>query len=471
MNQENADSRNAIASFGLALLAAVGLTGCTGLQPPSEKQARHQVETELSRPLPGRPSLEGMTPRTELSAYLKLAATHQPNVAAAYYDWLAAVERISQARSLPDPKLTFQMDVGNLIEAIMPGVMFDFPGAGKLRAQAEVASAEAQAKYEAFRLAVAQSAYNVQQPLIQLRLLDEKLLLTRQSCELMAETEQAARAQNQSGSAALAEVLRAQMERDRLESELGSLEDARQPLLAQYKAAFGLGLTDPAPPVPAPLTIAGQAVDEKQLKEAWRRNPRFRILEAEIQQAEAAIRLAQKNANPDYTVGLEADLKAAPAMWRPQAGMTLPIWRDKIAARIAEAQAGKSAAQARLAAEQIDLAVEFATTWFTWREARRSLELNGQKLQPKARQAWLAARAAYAAGQADFSSLLDAERALLAIQWSEAEARSQRDLALLDMSLLLAGKVPGKAASMPGGASSPGNPPAAASSNGKAKKM
>ena len=37
---------------------------------------------------------------------------------------------------------------------------------------------------------------------------------------------------------------------------------------------------------------------------------------------------------------------------KPQASMTLPVWRDKIAAQIAAAQADKNAAKARLNAEQ-----------------------------------------------------------------------------------------------------------------------
>ena len=96
--------------------------------------------------------------------------------------------------------------------------------------------------------------------------------------------------------------------------------------------------------------------------------------------------------------------------------MTLPLWRDKIAAQIAEAQAGKQAAAARLTAEQIALAVDFAEKSFMYREASRNLLLLHDQLLPKARQSLDVARIGYLSGQLDFFNLSDAERTLLGFQ-------------------------------------------------------
>src|SRR5213078_4275600 len=110
----------------------------------------------------------------------------------------------------------------------------------------------------------------------------------------------------------------------------------------------------------------------------------LRVMQAEVQRAEASLRLAYKAHVPDFTVGLEADAKASPVIYTPQIAITLPIWRDKIAAQIAEAQAGKRAAEARLTAEQITLAVDFAEESFRYREASRNLVLLREQLLPKA---------------------------------------------------------------------------------------
>ncbi len=44
----------------------------------------------------------------------------------------------------------------------------------------------------------------------------------------------------------------------------------------------------------------------------------------------------RKNAmSPDFTLGLMTDVKADPLMFRPTASVSLPVWREKIAATIA----------------------------------------------------------------------------------------------------------------------------------------
>ena len=77
-----------------------------------------------------------------LSNFLAYAMLNQPTVEASYYDRLASIERITSARSQPDPQLTFQMDIQNIVTSVMPGLLVNFPGPGKLRAGAEVAAAE-----------------------------------------------------------------------------------------------------------------------------------------------------------------------------------------------------------------------------------------------------------------------------------------------------------------------------------------
>jgi outer membrane protein TolC len=144
-----------------------------------------------------------------------------------------------------------------------------------------------------------------------------------------------------------------------------------------------------------------------------------------------------------------ADVKASPVMVRPSVGVTLPIWRDKIAAQIAGAQAGKRAAEARLSAEQIALAVEFAEKSFMFREASRNLELLNERLLTMARQSLEVAQSGYVGGKVDFLNVIDAERTLLDFQLAEVEARLQRELALAELSLLILGTPPANAPVLP----------------------
>ena len=79
----------------------------------------------------------------------------------------------------------------------------------------------------------------------QLYFLEEKIRVNRENLSLLADLAKLARAQNEVGKVTLQDVLRAQIEQDRVETEIANLEDSRNPLLAQFKAALGLGADRP----------------------------------------------------------------------------------------------------------------------------------------------------------------------------------------------------------------------------------
>lgn len=440
----------------LGLIALAGgtlfLAGCTGTPIQGEREARRQMQTESEayRPLGFKPDLPELGTNSNLADYLKFALLNQPRVEAAYFDWAASVERITVQRSLPDPQLTFQMDIQDVVTSIMPGLMMNFPGAGKLRAAGAVAAADSQGKYFAFKTASLESAYEVKRAYYRLHFLDEKIRVERETMDLLGELEKLARGQNEVGKVTLQDVLRAQIEQDRIQTELANLEDSRQPLLAEFKAALGLRADQAAPPLPKRFESTSlEVTSDKLLKTALERNTRLQGMEADLRSAEAAIQQAYKARMPDASLGVMADVKMNPVLYRPWGTVTLPIWRDKLAAQVAEAQANKRAGEARLTAEQINLAVNFAERAFVFRQATRNLELLQNQLLPKQLQSLEVARSGYVAGQIDFFNLTDAEQTMLRFSLDEVEARTQRELALVELSLIVEGMPPtGTGASM-----------------------
>jgi len=427
------------------VFAVVALAGCSGLTQRSERFARVDQALVAAAYRPGgrRPALPALSTNSALADFLTYAILNHPQVEAAYFDWSAAIENVTVARSLPDPQLTFQADIMDVVTSVMPGLMQSFPGPGKLRAAAKVAAADSHGKYFAFEKAVLQTAFAVKQSYYRLWFIDDKIRVDREMMQLLAELERIARSQNESGQATLQDVYRAQIEEDRLGSEIAGLEDSRQLLRAEFKAALGLNSEQPEPASPA--TFEGTTLDwtpEQILDTAFARNPQLKAMAAEVQSAQASLDLAYKAKVPDTSLGLMADAKMAPVLYRPLATITLPIWRDKLAAQIAAAQATQRAAQARLSAEQINVAVMFAEKSFDYRQNARSLALLREKLLPKSRQSLELARSAYLSGKTDFFNLIDAEKTLLDFRMSEIEARTERELILSEISLLIAGIPP-----------------------------
>lgn len=426
--------------FILTGLAAILLVaGCRGLPATGEKAARQDVAAVGGQLQTNAPAL---STNSTLRDCVLFAVRNHPQVIAAYADWAASVENITVARSLPDPKLTFELYAADIVSSLMPGLMAEIPGPGKLSARAVAASAESRAKYFQFATTVQQTAFAVEKSFYPLHFLDAKLAVNRQTMALLTSLEALARTQNEVGQGTLQDVLRAQIEQEKLQTETENLEDSRHVLLAQFKAALGLHVGQADPPVPTVAEFTETPWTEESLAIALGQNPKLKAMAAELQAADASIREARKEKIPDFTVGGEVDVKASPFIWNPQLSMTLPIWRDKLAAKLANAQAGKRAAEARLSAEQIALVVNFTEQTYLIREADRELKLLRERVLPRARQSLEIARVAYRSSRVDFLNVIEDERSLLTLQLDEIAAQTRREVARSELKLLIAGVPP-----------------------------
>ncbi len=424
------------------------IPACSGMKTPGERTARGGVGEVTSdyRPEGGPARLPELRSGGDPETFVRFAMLKHPQVEAAYREWLAAVEKITLDRSLPDPRLSFEADIMEMVKTVMPGLMMEFPGPGKLRAAAAVATEEAEMEYFQFETAVLQVAYGFKKAWYDLWLVDERIRVSGEMVALLEDLEKLAQSRTEVGRGSLQDLLRTQMEKERLQTDLENLRDSRQSYLTRYRASLGIEAAEKAPPRPrplksTPLTAGGDEI----LATALARNPRLKAMEADVRRAEAAIVQAHQTRIPDFALGVMADVKAAPVMVRPTGGMTLPIWRDKIAAEIASAHAEEGASRARLTKERLDLTVEVAMKSYEYRENTRLLTLLQGSLLPKARQSLEVARSGYSAGTTDFIDLIDAQRTLLEFRLAEVEARVRREVALADLSLQVMGVPPGGA--------------------------
>jgi cobalt-zinc-cadmium efflux system outer membrane protein len=459
--------KTAILVFTAAVLGL--LAGCRGLSTEGEQAARKQAEQagEQFRPQGKRPSPESLSTNSTLEDFVEFAMLNQPRVAAAYYDWLGSIEAITTARSLPDPQITFQMDIQNIVTSLMPGVMMNFPGPGKLRASADVAAAQSEARYYEFKAASLDTAYQVRRTFYELHFLDARLRLLRENLSLLADLEKLARAQNEVGKVTLQDILRAQIEQERLSSEVANLEAARPARLATFKAALGLPIESAIPELPRHFHSVAVDSDVQRIADAaLTNNFRLQGLSAQVRAADALIISAYRTKRPDFSAGIMADVKMNPVLYRPVGTISLPIWRDKIAAQIAQATQNRAAAGAREEAAELELAAAFAEKAFLLREANRNVQLYEKQLLPMQSESLEVARFGYIGGQIDFFNLTDAQQTLLRFGLAAIDARAQRELLLAEFSLINAGMSPAALPSSAAGMQAAGSmaPPSASAS-------
>ena len=201
LGSEQKYDRLAVETGLIVVVVSLLLGGCKGIPTPGERRAQQEVKTvgETYRPQNQRPSLPMLQTNASLSNFLAFAMLNQPQVEAAYYDWASSVERITVERSLPDPRLTFQSDIAEMVMSQMPGLMMDFPGPGKLKAAANVATAESEGKYFRFELSVLKTAFALKKAYYELHFLNAKVGVNHETLRLVTDIEKLARTQNEVG--------------------------------------------------------------------------------------------------------------------------------------------------------------------------------------------------------------------------------------------------------------------------------
>ncbi len=90
----------------VVMMACLVMCGCAS--------EREKVGFGENGTLTGTEELPDLMERSELSDYLAYAALNNPGLKAAFEHWRAAIEEVPQAKSLPDPKITY----GNFIRGV-----------------------------------------------------------------------------------------------------------------------------------------------------------------------------------------------------------------------------------------------------------------------------------------------------------------------------------------------------------------
>lgn len=393
----------------------------------------------------------------QLAAYVAKAQNASPAIQAAAADWRASLERVPQAESLPDPRLTF----GYFIEPVETrtgpqraryGVSQTVPWPGKLgaaaRAALEAANAR-QARVQALRLEV---VYKVKSVFYEYAYLGRALKITRETMELLRFVEDVANARYSVGAAPYGDVVKAQVELGVLEDRLRSLEDRGRPLTARLNALMDQDSFTALPLPPAVPVMRLSLADSELLAEATVDNPEVEALGYEIAARRAEEHAAEKDYYPDLTFGLESvwtdgarDLDINGYGNDPVAAtvsLNLPLQRERRRAAVRQARQQAHATDLRRRALAQDIQADLQMELYQYRDAGRRIALYRDTLIPKAEEGLAVALEAYQSGGAASVDLLDAERTLLELRLAEVRALTDQAVRLAAMERLLGREIP-----------------------------
>ncbi len=417
------------------------------------KSITYSTETE---PATSREDLPLLTSESTLQDYLRYAALNNPGLEAAFNRWKAAIEKIPQARALPDPRFNYAWFIEEVETRVGPqknkvGGFQTFPWLDKLRLRGGIAIEEADAARKRYETAKLRLFYRVKDAYDEYYYIARALDIAKENKALLKYFEEIARAKYRVGTAEHPDVIKAQVELGKIDDRLRTLEELKAPIIAKLNAALNRPVQLP---LPEPKSIPEEriaATDEQLIVWLKETNPELKALEFDIAREKKGVTLAREDFIPDVTVGFDwIDTGKGPVMSGDRgkdpliAGVSvnLPIWYDKYKAAEREARARFIAAQRELVDRENNLFYELKLALFNYHDAGRKINLYRDTLIPKGNESLSATATAYRAGRTDFLSLIDAQRILLEFQLSYERAHANHAQRLAELEMLVGREIP-----------------------------
>lgn len=226
----------------------------------------------------------------------------------------------------------------------------------------------------------------------------------------------AANARYASGTAPQSDVLRAEVEVARLEALARALVSEVRGAEAMLNTTLALDADQPVPPL-APLVLAEPVPAWPGIKAALTERPELIAVRADIARADADVQVMRDMYRPMATIRTgPAYTMAEGKGWMAMVGVSLPIWRGKLRAGVAEAQAMRAMSEAELRAMTRMIEGDAAVAVHQVRAARDRQSAIRTDVLPRARMAIEPAVAGYTSGQLPLVSVIEAVQALWLVQ-------------------------------------------------------
>lgn len=352
-----------------------------------------------------------------LASLIEEALSRNPDVRAAQEAVAAARNRPAQAGSLSNPMVSvnftndgWKPSLGSMPDSNLAFMASqDLPFPGKRRLRSEIASRQAdqtEQQLERVKLGVVARVTRAYYGLLLVR---DLLELIGEQEEIWKQIEGVARARYVVGQGAQQDVLRVQIEVTRIE-QLRTEQTAEAEI---RRAELNRLLARPAQaPVdtPARLSVAGS---EGSLEEALVRlegiSPELKSAAIGIERDRLAVDLARKEYKPDFSVqGSYMNRGGLDPMWQAGIGISLPLYRKRISAGVAEAEAQRRSSEVLRDSVRLQLRFRTQERLAQLQATEKVALLYGEGVIPQDRMSVDAAIANYQTGKVPFIAVLEA---------------------------------------------------------------
>ncbi len=377
-----------------------------------------------------------------INGYLQQAAQNNPELKSIFNRYLSALERLPQARALPDPTVVFSVftsSVETRVGAQKAGISLSqaFPWFGQLKSQEAAAAHLARVRYELFQDRKNELYYDVRSTYYRLYVLEAATSITRENIKLLESFRELANIKLESARGSAVDLLRVEMDMAELENQLAFLEDSRLPIQAKFKELLN---TEDVIDIQLPDTLAVVAFEEGKnvlLDSIIAQNPSLKKFDYEVSALDSEIDVAQKMGLPSFNLGLSyinvqersgVDIpdNGKDALIFPQVGVRIPLYRNKYRAMVKEKQLLKTSTSDAKEDRTNRLTTQLEKTWRDYLDADRRIGLY-LNLTNFANQSLDILVAQYTTAGTDFEEMLRMDRQLLRYELELEKARADQN--------------------------------------------
>jgi len=328
-----------------------------------------------------------------LDDYFKTAAENNPGLQAKYKAYEAALQKIPQVSTLPDPAFSFGYFVSPVETRVGPqqakfSLTQMFPWFGTLKAQGDAAALLAEAKFQDFvdarnrlYLQVASAYY----PLYELK---ELISIEQENIDILESYKTIATQKFKNGKGSMVDVLRVDIMLQDAQTNLSILRDKEKPLLTTFNKLLNRPENEA---VQISDTLNAEMLPVNFRKDSLlTANPRLKALDLKLKSGEATELAAQKQGLPQLGVGLDyvmvgerSDMSVTDNgkdVFMPMVSVSIPLFRAKYKAAVKEAQLAQENYALQKQEVKNTLISEYESTWFRITQQYELLELYQQQI-------------------------------------------------------------------------------------------
>lgn len=385
-----------------------------------------------------------------LDDYFKIAAENNPGLQAEYIAFEAAMQKVPQVNTLPDPTFSFGYFISPVETRVGPqrarfSLTQMFPWFGTLKARGDAATLLAEAKYQVFLDARNRLYFQVAAAWYPLYELNKWKQIEQENIDILESYKTIATTKFENGRGSMVDVLRVDIMLKDAETRLQILNDKEKPLLSTFNNL--LNRNENAPVVVADSLSIQNLTVALSKDSLLNRNPVLTELDLKIKASEASEVVAQKQGLPNVGIGLDYVIVGEPSgmtsadngkdVLMPMVSVSIPIFRKKYKAAEREAQLMQESFSLQKENRMNTLVSEFDRTQFTLQQQKQLVELYEKQIGTT-RQSLNLLFTAYGNSGKEFEEVLRMQQQLLQYEKSKATALTEFQVALAKINYLTA---------------------------------